>query len=126
MNITFYASPLDKPVGMTLRAELAWRYFQFNNGGWQAGEMGDESIIVTDESGGCSGGWAFPDVDSFVDWLDLTASDALDNEPESFLEHSGAVLPALLNEEVTRAILKIIDANTAEHNSADKEGAHSV
>jgi len=120
-TITFTAKPLTKPEGMTIKAELAWAYFDFNNGGWLAAKMGDDSIVITDESADFFNGQTFPDEDAFAEWLEQDAAMQLDDHPYEFLSDSGAILPALLTEAVQREILNAINQidDTRKENTPD-------
>lgn len=106
MKITFTAEPMEKPQGMNLKAELAWSYFQFNRGCWQAAECSDGVILVTDESGDLCTGMVFPDLSTFVEWMTGAAEEHLQDDPRAFLLDCGAVNPALLTDDVLAAILR--------------------
>ena len=109
MNITFTASPLPKPEDMSVKARLAWDYFQFNNGGWLVVETADGSVVATDEGGNISeSGFVCPDLDSFVDYLEEVADERIKDGDTNFL--SAWINPALLNTEVAEAAFKILSA----------------
>ena len=109
MNITFTASPLPKPEDMSVKARLAWDYFQFNNGGWMVSMSSCGSVIVTDEAGNISeSGICFGDMVCFLDWLEETADEHIKDGNTNFL--SAWINPALLNTEVAEAAFKILSA----------------
>ncbi len=105
MKIELTGEALIKPHDLSLKEELAWRYYRFNEPlGWKALVCGD-AVIITDESDDLGNGIAFPDLDSFLDWLKEDATQKLEDDPASFLEASGAVLGLLLTEGVIDAAL---------------------
>lgn len=105
MKISVTGEELVKPMDLTLKEELSWRYYRFNEPlGWKALVCGD-AVIITDESDDLGNGIAFPDLDSFLDWLKEDATQKLEDDPASFLEASGAVLGLLLTERVVGAAL---------------------
>ncbi len=111
MKITFTAEPMEKPEGMNLKAELAWSYFQFNRGCWQAAECGDGTIIIADESADLCTAQAFPDLSTFVEWLTDTADEMLTDDAANFLMGSSAIDPSLLWDDVREAILRHLNAD---------------
>ena len=109
MKISITGDELVKPGDLSLKEELAWRYYRFNVPGyWKAILVGDDSVIVIDESDDLSNGFVFPDVDSFFDWLKEDATQKLEDDPASFLEASGAIMGLLLTERVVGAALQEI------------------
>lgn len=117
MNINLTAKPITMPENMTLKARLQWKYLGINEGGWIAVECGDESIVVTDESGDLFNGFACPDVAAFIECLDLAAEDALNSDPfvvKQFLSNSGAVMEDLLSDDVMNAVLAVIQGKDEE------------
>ena len=106
MKIELTGEALIKPHDLSLKEELAWRYYRFNEPGyWVAVLTGGENVVITDESNDLSNGFAFPDLDSFFVWLNEDATQKLADDPASFLEASGAVLGLLLTERVIGAAL---------------------
>lgn len=118
MKIIFAATPLPKPEDMSVKARLAWDYFQFNNGGWLVAETADGSVVATDEGSNISeSGFVCPDLDSFVDYLEEVADERIKDGDTNFL--SAWIKPELLNTEVAEAAFKILTAG----NSENKESA---
>jgi len=113
MNITFTAFPLPKPEDMSLQAQLAWDYFQFNNGGWLVSMSSCGSVIVTDEAGNISeSGICFGDMVCFLDWLEEIADEHIKDGDTNFL--SAWIKPEMLNTEVAEAAFKILAAPKSE------------
>ena len=109
MKINFSAIPLPMPEDMSVKARLAWDYFQFNNGGWLVVETADGSVVATDEGGNISeSGFVCPDLDSFVDYLEEVADERIKDGDTNFL--SAWIKPDLLNTEVAEAAFKILTA----------------
>ena len=79
MKINMTANAIEKPAEMSLAAQLAWDYFEINKGGWIAVGLGDNTILVTDESGDLENGFVCPDEDAFIAWLEDTAEDHFEN-----------------------------------------------
>ena len=107
MKITFTATELEKPADMPLLADLAWRYFSINDGGWSAAECGCVGVVLTDESNDfdCSS-YIFQTVNEFVKWLSDVAEEHLRGDPATFLIMTGMIDEAIASDEVVESILK--------------------
>ena len=56
------------------KAKVSWDYFGFDpceRYGWSALLSGSEAVIVTDETHDLNMSMIFPDVDEFVNWLEV-------------------------------------------------------
>lgn len=120
MKINMTGEALARPNEMSLKANLAWDYFDMNNGGWIAVQVGDGAIIVTDESGDLENGFFCPDEDAFVWWLEEAADNHIQDDAEAFLESAGWISPYLLasgNEQIVLAIIGEIKRDAAERKN---------
>lgn len=109
--ITFEAKELAKPKNMGIKAELAWRYYDFNNGGWVAAEIADCGVVVTDEAASFDvGSWVFKTVGEFVEWLEGIADENLQCDPYGFLLACGMVNDMVASDGVIEAIVAAIEA----------------
>lgn len=112
MNITFTAKQMEKPDGMSLKAQIAWDYFGFSSGGWCCTETQDGSVIVTDEAGVLDdSGLVFYDDVAFFDWLEEIADEHLADDAADFLDASGWAKEPLLWHDVITAIKSTIEAD---------------
>lgn len=112
MKISFTGTAMSKPDDMTIKAELSWNYYRFNDeNGWIAARIGDGAIVVTDESGKLDYGFVFPDLDAFVCWLEADAEEQLNDHPAEFLRDSGAINALVLSDGVVKAALATINAD---------------
>lgn len=112
MNLTFTAKPMSKPDDLSLKASLAWDYYKINSGGWQAAEVNDGAVLVSDESGdlnGCSLAWVEPSVDDFILWLEEDVEQKLAEDPADYFRACGVVSDALLSDTVVQALLATIN-----------------
>lgn len=107
MEINLTGNALNHPANMSLKAELAWDYFEMNNGGWIAVQAGDGEIIVTDESGDLENGFVCPDEDAFVGWLHESAQDHIDRGEGTaeFLMAANWIDPRLLSDASQRDVI---------------------
>ena len=111
-NITLTASPMSKPDDLSLKASLAWDYYEFNVGerNWFCVETMDGGIIVTDESRSLDNAFVFPDYDSFLEWLESDATGKLVEDPAAYFRDCGVVPDNLLSDAVVQALLSTINA----------------
>ena len=102
MKIEITGQAIDRPENMSIKANLAWDYFEINNGGWVAVRVGDDTILVTDESGDAENGFVCPSEDEFVEWLEKSAQDHIDNGDwlAELLMAAGWVSPRLFDGEI--------------------------
>ena len=123
MKIEITGQAIDRPENMSIKANLEWDYLQINNGGWVAVSAGPFAIILTNESCDLSDGYVFMDEYDLVEWLEQSADDALKNEPEDFLEISGAVNLAFLDSPaVVSAMLAAIKADDEQRKEERQNG----
>ena len=109
--ITFTASIPAPPAYITLRAHLAYLYFFGDNrccsGGWALAHTDDGVWIVTDEACDLNTASVYPDDESFIAWLESTATAHLEDDRVEFLQNFVA-LPELIDDEVARAMEKLL------------------
>lgn len=111
MEITFTAQQMEKPDGMSIKAQMAWDYLGFGSGGWCCALV-DNVVIVTDESEDLAqNGTIFLNLPDFTDWLEDVFNDNICEDPLPFLSGSGWVNESLLNDEVILAIKNKIKAD---------------
>lgn len=112
MSITLTASPMSKPDDLSLKASLAWDYYEFNVGerNWFCVETMDGGIIVTDESRSLDNAFVFPDYDAFLEWLESDATGKLVEDPAAYFHDCGIVPDNLLSDAVVQALLATINA----------------
>lgn len=124
MKIEITGQAIDRPENMSIKANLYWDYLQINNSGWVAVNAGAcDEIIVMNEGCDLSDSIVFVDEDDLVEWLERSADDALANEPEDFLEKSGAVNPSLLEMPgVLESVLAAIKADDEKRKEARNNG----
>lgn len=119
MEIKITGQAIDRPENMSIKANLEWDYLAINNGGWVAVYAGAYEIIVMNEGCDLSESMLFMGEDDLVEWLEQSADDALKNEPEDFLEKSGAVNPAFIDcPAVIAALRTAIDADDEQRKEA--------
>ena len=102
------ANQASRPEDISLKARLAWKYFFENNAGWIAVKTDDGPWIVMDEGFDLNTSMVFPEQDSFVEWLEITAEEHLKDDPIEFLK-SFVSVPDIIDESVTETILKRIE-----------------
>ena len=107
MNNTFTAQIPLPPEGLTLKATLSFKYF-FESG-WACAHTSDGCWIVTDEGRDLGNALIFPDEESFVSWLELTASEHLAEDLIEYLRLFCSV-PELITPEVAFAMLAVINS----------------
>lgn len=104
--MTFTATQAAPPPNLSLKARLAWKYFF--EAGWAVVKTQDGAIICTDEGCDLTTATVFPDEESFVMWLEATASSHLNDDPVGFLRGFVSV-QELVTESVAREIMKALD-----------------
>ena len=123
MKIEIKGQAIDRPENMSIKSNLYWDYLQINNGGWVAVSAGAYEIIVMDEGCDLFNSMVFMDEDDLVEWLERSADDALANEPEDFLEKSGAINPSLLEMPgVLESVLAAIKTDDEKRKEARNNG----
>ena len=108
--MTFTGMMAEKPEGMSLKAQLGWKYFF--DGGWAATTAGD-IWIITDEGCDLSYAQVFPDAESFVDWLESVVDDHLESDRLDFLR-SFCSIPELVDDRVAEEMMRVIDPGLEE------------
>ena len=98
-----------RPENLSVKAKLAWQYFFEGFGGWIAVKTDDGRWIVMDEGFNLNKSIVFPDEDSFVQWLEVSAEDHLIIDTVDFLKCFVSV-PDIIDESVSEAILKRIES----------------
>ena len=72
---------LEKAIGndpIIDGVRASWDYFGFDKGHeWKAVLIGDEAILVTDESRDLNMAGIYPDMDTFILWLDMVNDDRI-------------------------------------------------
>lgn len=105
--MTFLGEPMKKPDGMSLKAEMAWTFYGFENGkDWRAVLCYTGSVIVTDGTGDLEYSMTCEDVDDFVAWLETCADDMLLECPDVLF--LAFVPKAILTDDVVNAMLDAI------------------
>ena len=113
--MTFTGTMAEKPEGMSLKAQLGWKYFF--EGGWAVTKAG-EVVIVSDE--GCDLQYAqvFPDEESFISWLESVVDDHLDSDRLEFLR-SFVSVPELVNARVAEEMMSVINPDAGLEEAID-------
>lgn len=111
-KIEFYGTFAEQPK-MSLKAKLAWEYY-FGTGkgtekqSWACIHPQDGTWIVCDEECDLDYAIIFPDDDSFINWLEETTKERLEDDAAEFLSQF-IIVPELVNEKTIRAMLETIE-----------------
>lgn len=131
MAITLTATAMPKPDNLSILADMSWRYFQINCGGWAAAQTAADEIILTDE--GCSltdgGCFIFFGYNDFLHWLEAEGQEHLVDDAESFLIASGMIDKRILSHDVAIASVAAIQAairNEEENRAAAIEHQKTI
>ena len=115
--MNFTASEPEMPLNLTLRAKLAWIYFftgsipqlEASRFSWEAIHTDSGSWIITDEACDLDTAQIFPDEESFIDWLESTASSHLSDDPVGFLQNFVSVRDLITPEVAAFIVEKVLN-----------------